>query len=242
MRDFKDKVIVVTGGSSGIGKAIAIAFAEQDAKVAIFGRDMDKLKEAQKSLNDSLIVSGDIRHIPDIERLFQETHTKFGKIDGVVVNAGIAPVKHVSDVDESFFDDIVDVNFKGAYFTVQRALPYLQKGSSIVMISSAGAHFGWQNHSVYCSAKAAVSMLAVNFAADLSDRGIRVNAVSPGYIKTPIWGSINTDEFKKDVPMHRFGTPEEIADAVLFLSSSKASYITGIDLVVDGGLTSFWGD
>jgi NAD(P)-dependent dehydrogenase (short-subunit alcohol dehydrogenase family) len=239
MTEFSNKVVVVTGGASGIGESIAKRFNDESAQVVSFGRHLDKLNQAKILFKQAIAVQGDVRNIADLDRLFQETRQAFGKIDVLVVNAGVASRRIVDDVDEQFFDDIVDTNFKGAYFTVQRAVRYLNEGASIVLISSAGCHFGWPSHSVYCAAKAAVSMLAKNFSADLIHRKIRVNAISPGYTKTPIWGQAHTEDYNSDVPMNRFATPEEIADAALFLSSSKASYIVGIDLVIDGGLTSF---
>ncbi|MGA2655067.1 MAG: SDR family oxidoreductase [Gammaproteobacteria bacterium] len=239
MSEFTNKVVVVTGGASGIGEAIARQFNDQGAKVVIFGRHLDKLNEAKKLFKQAIAVQGDVRNIADLDRLFSRTQQVFGKIDILIVNAGVASRANVADVDEAFFDDIVDTNFKGAYFTVQRGLNYLNDGASVTLMSTAGCHFGWPSHSVYCAAKAAVSMLAKNFSADLIHRNIRVNAISPGYVKTPIWGKANTDDYNGDVPMNRFATTDEIADAVLFLSSSKAAYIVGIDLVVDGGLTSF---
>ncbi len=242
MSEFTNKVVVITGGASGIGLAIAEHFNQSGAKVVIFGRDLDKLNQVKASFKQALAVQGDVRKLEDLDRLYEQTHNTFGKIDIIIANAGIAARRGIDDVDEQFFDDIVDTNFKGAYFTVQRALPFLNEGASIVLNSTAGCHFGWPSHSVYSAAKAAVSMLARNFSADLVDRKIRVNAISPGYTKTPIWGSADTSstsELNKDVPIGRFATPEEIADVVLFLSSRKAAYIVGTDLVIDGGLTSF---
>ncbi len=239
MTEFTNKVVVVTGGASGIGEAIAKQFNDEGAKVVIFGRHLDKLNQVKNLLKEAIAVQGDVRNIADLDRLFQETRTAFGKVDILVVNAGVASRANVADVDEAFFDEIVDTNFKGAYFTVQRAVNYLNDGASIILISTAGCHFGWPSHSVYCAAKAAVSMLARNFSADLIERNIRVNAISPGYVKTPIWGKANTDDYNSDVPINRFATTDEIADAAIFLSSTKAAYIIGIDLVIDGGLTSF---
>ncbi len=239
MSEFTNKVVVVTGGASGIGEAIANQFNQDRAKVVIFGRHLDKLNAVKNLFNDAIAVEGDVRNLSDLDRLFQQTQQAFGKIDVLVVNAGVASRRHIDDVDEAFFDEIVDINFKGAYFTVQRAVNFLNDGAAVVLISTAGCHFGWPSHSVYCAAKAAVSMLAKNFSADLIHRNIRVNAISPGYVKTPIWGHVETLQFNGDVPMNRFATADEIANAALFLSSSKASYIVGADLVVDGGLTSF---
>lgn len=239
MTEFANKVVVITGGSSGIGEAIAKQFNHAGAKVVIFGRDLDKLNAVKNLFNEAIAVKGDVSNLSDLDHLFQETHKAFGKIDVLIANAGVASRRSVADVDEAFFDEIVDINFKGVYFTVQRSIEYLNVGAAVVLMSTAGCHFGWPSHSVYCAAKAAVSMLARNFSADLIGRNIRVNAISPGYVKTPIWGQVDTTQFNGDVPMNRFATTAEIADAALFLCSSKAAYIVGIDLVVDGGLTSF---
>ena len=239
MFNFDKKIAVVTGGNSGIGRAIAENFSNNGAKVAIFGRDQMKLAETQQSLNHSLAVHGDICKMADIDNLFAKTHQQFGKIDILVANAGVADLRIVDDVDEAFFDEIVDTNYKGVYFTVQRALPYLNDGASIILISSMACHGGWRAHSVYSSAKAAVSMLARNFSADLIHRGIRVNAISPGYTDTPMYADQSlVTEISKSIPARRFAQPQEIAKMAAFLSSTDASYIIGQDIVIDGGVTS----
>jgi NAD(P)-dependent dehydrogenase (short-subunit alcohol dehydrogenase family) len=233
---FTNKVVVITGGSSGIGKATAQAFDKDGAKVVIFGRDQHKLDEELKHLKHGLAVQGDVCSIPDLERLYQETKSKFGTIDVLVVNAGIAKREHLSEVTEQLFDTIVDINFKGAFFTVQRSLPYLKDGASIVLVSSMAAHIAIGSHSIYSATKAAVSAMARNFSADLLDRKIRVNAISPGYIETPIWGDSDLTAPAQDVPIKRFGTPEEVANSILFLSSPEAGFIVGVDLLIDGGM------
>jgi NAD(P)-dependent dehydrogenase (short-subunit alcohol dehydrogenase family) len=244
MDERKDKVVVITGGNSGIGEAIAKKFDQEGAKVVIFGRDQKKLDQVNKHLKKGLTIQGDVRNLPDLERLFQMTQNSFGPIDVLVANAGIAERRKVDDVDEKFFDEMVGINYKGLYFTVQRSIPSLNKGASVILISSAAAHKGWHNHSVYSSTKAAVSMLARNFAADLVDRGIRVNAVSPGFTDTPLFDTWKEtqpsiiNDLEKKVPVKRFASPAEIAEAVYFLSSPQAAYIVGVDLVVDGGASS----
>jgi NAD(P)-dependent dehydrogenase (short-subunit alcohol dehydrogenase family) len=233
---FTNKVVVITGGSSGIGKATAQAFNKEGAKIVIFSREKHKLDEELKHLKQGLGIQGDVRSIPDLDRLYQETESKLGKIDILVVNAGIAEREHLSEVTEQLFDTIVDINFKGAFFTVQRSLPYLKDGASVVLISSIAAHIAVGSHSIYSATKAAVSAMARNFSADLLDRKIRVNAISPGYIETPIWGNSDLSAPAQEVPIKRFGTPEEIASSILFLSSPDAGFIVGVDLVVDGGM------
>ena len=245
MKDFQNKVVVVTGGAKGIGKAIAEKFNNEGAKLVIFGRDAARLEIEKKSLNHALAVQGDVRNIADLDRLYAETVKHFGKIDVLVANAGVASRRTIDEVDEAYFDEVMDINLKGVYFTVQRAVPCLNENASVILISSIAAHFGWPGHSVYSAAKAAVSMLARNFSADLIGRKIRVNAISPGYTNTPIFDNVKEsvpnylEEFSKEIPAGRFAEPEEIAEAAAFLSSSKAAYIVGTDLVVGGGSSSF---
>ena len=246
MNDFNNKVIVITGGNSGIGKAIAEKFNQQHAKIAIFGRNQNKLNEVKQSLHDAIAVQGDIKKIADIEKLFKETDQAFGKIDVLVANAGIASRRHIKDVDEAFFDEIVNTNYKGVFFTVQRSLPYLKDGASVILISSIATKIILKSHSVYSSAKSAVSTLARAFSADLLERGIRVNSISPGFIDTPIFDpmkKIDPDYMLKrnnKIPIGYFGRPMDIADAALFLASSQSSYMVGTEMTVDGGVTEIF--
>lgn len=245
MSNLKNKVIVITGGSSGIGAAIAKKFSDEGAFVVLFARDKNRLKLVQSRLRQkSLIVDGDVTKITDLDNLFSQTHKTFGKIHGVIANAGIATRKPISQVDEKFFDKLLNVNVKGVYFTVQRSIEYLNSKASIVLISSFTGRWGVQNQGVYSMSKAAVSQLARSLAAEFSAKGIRVNSISPGFTKTPIFNSVllrnpnYIEEVSSMIPLNRFAQPEEIADATLFLASDKASYITGIDLLVDGGIAS----
>ncbi len=241
MGEFQGKVIVVTGGNSGIGKAIATQFNSEGAKVAIFGRNQDRLDKTINSMKDSIAVQGDVCNITDLDNLFKTTKEQLGSIDTLIVNAGISGTRHVSEVDEAFFDNVVNTNYKGAFFTAQRSLQFLNCSASIIFISSVACHCGWLSHSIYSSSKAAVSMLARSFASDLINQGVRVNAISPGYTHTPIFDVLGKNksetikELEKKNPLGRFAQPKEIADAALFLSSRKAEYITGVDLVIDGG-------
>ncbi|CAN5250648.1 SDR family oxidoreductase [soil metagenome] len=237
MSYFTDKVVVVTGGNSGIGQAIAEKFNKEGAKLAIFGRDQNRLDQTKNMLQQAIAVTGDVGNIFDLDRLFKITHDEFGKVDVLVANAGIASRRPIDEVDENYFDEMVNINFKGVYFTVQRAIPFLNNNASVILISSMACHMGWSSHSVYSSIKAAVSMLARNFSADLIHRGIRVNAISPGYTATSMFEQSFIDEYKKRIPTGEFTKPGEIADAVTFLSSPSAVSIVGIDLVIDGGFT-----
>lgn len=244
MSEFTDKVVVITGGNSGIGEAIARKFDQEGAKIVIFGRDQNKLESVSKNMRQAIFVKGDVRVLSDLDNLFKKTVSTFGKIDVLVANAGVATRKNIEEVDEKFFDEMVDINYKGVYFTVQRSVSSLNPGSSIILISSAVTHIGMKNHSVYSSTKAAVSMMARNFSADLIDKGIRVNAISPGFTDTPIFDKVKAAnptqlaEYAKGVPLKRFAEPSEIAEAVAFLASQKAAYIVGVDLVIDGGVTA----
>ncbi len=242
---FSGKTVVITGGNSGIGLATAKLFHDEGAKVAISGRDQKTLDEALKTIgNGTLAVKADVSKLADIDRLYSQVTGKFGKIDAIFANAGIAKFAPASESSEQLFDETFDINVKGLYFTVQKALPHLNNSAGIVLNSSVVNAKGSPTTSVYSASKAAVRSLARTFAAELVDRGIRVNVVSPGPIETPIFGRTGlpqaaVDEFANHIkasnPMKRFGTPEEVGHAVLFLASSEASYITGVDLGVDGG-------
>ncbi len=235
---FNEKVIAITGGNSGIGKTIAQKFSQEGAKVAIFGRDECKLEQINTTLRESVAIAGDVSKLSDLDSFFQITEEKLGKIDILVACAGIASRRALDEVDEAYFDEMVNINFKGIYFTVQRAIPYLNNKASVVLISSMATQRGWSSHSVYSSTKAAVSMLAKNFSADLIHRGIRVNSISPGYTSTEMYPPEFIEQHKKTLPTGEFASPEEIADAVAFLSSPSAASIVGFDLLIDGGLTT----
>jgi NAD(P)-dependent dehydrogenase (short-subunit alcohol dehydrogenase family) len=242
---FEGKTAVITGGNSGIGLATAKLFHEEGAKVAISGRDQKTLDEAVKAIGgDTLAVKADVSKPADIDKLFAQVSAKFGKIDALFANAGIAKFAPAGDSSEQLFDETFNINVKGLYFTLQKALPLLNDNAGVVLNASVVGTKGYPGTSIYSATKAAVRSLARTFAAELVDRGIRVNVVSPGPIETPILAKGGLpqeaqDQFAADiktrVPMKRFGTPEEVGHAVLFLASSEASYITGVDLNVDGG-------
>lgn len=246
MKRLEGKVAVITGGNSGIGLATAKRLKDEGARVAISGRNQKTLDEALKTIGpDVLAVQSDVAKLADLDRLYAAVTRKFGKIDILFVNAGIAKFAPVTETTEQIFDEIFDINVKGAYFTIQKALPYLNGGASIILNSSVVNGKGMPNTSVYAASKAALRSFARTLAAELVERGIRVNAVSPGPIATPIFDRMGlskeaADEFsrqvKASVPMKRFGEAEEIAGTVLFLATSDSSYITGVDINVDGGL------
>ena len=242
----RDTHAAITGGNSGIGLAIARAFRDQGAKVAILGRDPETLKSAAADLGpDTVATAGDVSNLEDLDRFFADIDSALGALDTLVVNAGVYEAAPVAETSPEFFDRMSDVNFRGAFFTVQRALPLLRDGASIILVTSTINESGVPGLAVYAATKAAVRSLARSFAAELQPRGIRVNALSPGIIDTPIFDRLGlTDnqleglktDLQVQVPMGRLGTPEEIARAAVFLASHDASYITGAELPVSGGL------
>lgn len=247
MSRLQGKIAVVTGGNSGIGLATAQEFVREGAKVVIFGRDEQTLAAAQETLGaNALAVQGDVTNAADLDRLFDAVKKKHGRVDIVFVNAGVAEFRPVDVADEAHYDKVFDVNVKGAFFTVQKAVPLMGKGGAIVFTTSGANEVGMPGSSVYAATKAALRSFARTLSADLVDRGIRVNAVSPGPIATPIFGRMGltpeqVEGFSADmiaqIPLKRVGQPIEIAKAVTFLASEDSAYIVGAELVVDGGLT-----
>lgn len=243
------KVAVITGGNSGIGLAVAHEFKVQGATVVIFGRNKNTLDDAFNSLGvRALKVQGDVTNLGDLDRLYEETNNEIGKIDILVANAGIAKFSKVEDFTEALFDELCDIHFKGAFFTVQKAIPYLNDGASVILVSAAGATtIGVPLTSVYNAAKAAVRSLARTLSAELLDKGIRVNVLTPGLTETPILSrdiGLSSEVRNKiaaniltRIPVKRLGSAEEMAKAALFLASSDSSYCVGSEIVVDGGLT-----
>jgi NAD(P)-dependent dehydrogenase (short-subunit alcohol dehydrogenase family) len=242
MKRLKDKVAIVTGGNSGIGKGIANHFFQEGAKVVIFGRNQQTLDQASEEMeNKILAIHGDVTHTQDLKNLYEQTLSHYGKVDILVANSGVGERLHVSNVTEEKFDYMVNINYRGVYFTVHYALPHLHSNASIILISSCAATITLKHQSVYASTKAAVLKLAKNLSYDLAENGIRINSISPGYIRTPIFDERlqgDPDYLSKReerIPLRRIGTPQDIANAALFLASDESSYITGIDLLVDGG-------
>jgi NAD(P)-dependent dehydrogenase (short-subunit alcohol dehydrogenase family) len=246
MKRLEGKVAVVTGGNSGIGLATAKRLQEEGAQVAISGRSRKTLDEAVKTIgNGVLAVQADVANLEDLDKLYREVSHKLGKIDVLFVNAGIAKFAPLADTSESTFDEQFEINTKGAYFTIQKAIPLLNDGASIILNTSVADIQGQIGTSAYSATKAALRSFARTAAAELAERGIRVNTVAPGPIVTPIFGRTGlpkeaVDEFAKQivtkVPLKRFGQPEEVAATVAFLASHDASYITGVEINVDGGL------
>ena len=243
---FTDKVAVVTGGNSGIGLATARAFAREGAKVAITGRSDATLKAAQKELGPgALVIKADMSRVQEITTAMEQIKKTFGRIDALFVNAGIGRFVPFEDVTEEFFDETMATNLRGAFFTIQKATPLLSRGSAVVLNASINAHMGMPGSSVYGASKAAVVNLAKTLSADLLQHGVRVNVVSPGPVATPILDRMGLPEeqtrqtkewITQQVPLKRFGQPDEIAAAVLYLSSSESQFVLGTELVVDGGM------
>lgn len=246
---FEGQVVLVTGGNSGLGLASARAFAEEGAEVVISGRDREKLDAAVAEIGAKAIgIVADVSRVPDIVALMREIETRKGRIDVLFANAGIARFAPIDSVTEADWDGLMGTNLKGLYFTVQQALPLMRRGGAVVLNASLAASKGVPTASVYSASKAATRSLGRSLGAELIDRGIRVNVVSPGPIDTPIFETLATGadevaatkrQWSSENPMKRFGTAEEVAGAVLFLASAEASYITGVELAIDGGAASF---
>jgi NAD(P)-dependent dehydrogenase (short-subunit alcohol dehydrogenase family) len=244
MNRFIGKKVLITGGNSGIGLATAKRLKDEGATVIIVGRDANTLSEAERDFG-LIAIQADVGSLSDIDRMYQETAAKVGKIDVLFANAGIYQAAPLGETTEAFFDAMVDINFKGLFFTVQRGLDYLNDGASIILNSSTVTSKGWPGIAVYSATKAAVRSLARTFAAELLVRGIRVNAVSPGATFTPIFGRLGLTKEALDataggllkmIPSGRFATAEDIAAGVAYLASEEASYVVGAELAIDGGL------
>ena len=237
-----NKTAVITGGSSGIGLATAQRFVDEGAYVFIVGRRQSELDKAVQQIGRNVTaVQADVTKLDDLDRLFSIVRQERGKIDVLFANSGSIEHRTLDEISPEHYDATFSVNVRGLIFTVQKALPLMSDGSSIILTSSVAGVKGLPAHGTYSAAKAAVRSLARTWTIELEDRGIRVNAVSPGAIDTPIIESqVSTDElrarFAAATPLGRIGRPEEIASAVLFLASEDSSFVAGIDLFVDGGL------
>ena len=245
-RKLEDKIAVVTGGTTGIGLATAKRFVEEGARVYVTGRRHDALEAAVAAIGDNVTgVQADSSKPADLDRLFTQVALEHGHIDVLFVNAGGGTMLPLGEITETQFDDTFARNVKGVLFTVQKALPLLSTGASVILTSSTTSVKGTAAFSVYSASKAAVRNLVRSWILDVKGRGIRINAISPGPIETPgLRALAGTPELEGDllghlashVPMGRLGRPEEIAQAVVFLASDDASFVNGIELFVDGGL------
>ena len=245
MDKLEGKTALITGGNSGIGLATAKRFVNEGAYVFITGRREPELAAAVKEIGRNVTgVQGDVSNLGDLDRLFAQIKREKGKLDIVFANAGVARFAALGTITEDLYDSIFDINVKGLLFTVQKALPLLPDGASIILNASIVASKGLPANSVYSATKAAIRSFARTWTTDLKDRRIRVNAVSPGSIDTPglsnLLASSETGQqrmkmISNAVPLGRVGTPDEIAKAVVFLASDDSSYVTGTELFVDGG-------
>jgi NAD(P)-dependent dehydrogenase (short-subunit alcohol dehydrogenase family) len=245
MGKLEGKIGLVTGGTSGIGFATARRFVDEGAYVFITGRREPELTKAVKEIGRSVTgVRSDVSKLDDLDRLFAQIKHEKDRLDVVFANAGIGKYAPLGTITEDFYDSIFNINVKGVVFTVQKALPLLPDGASIVLNSSIVGSKGLSSNSVYAATKAAIRSFARTWTTDLKNRHIRVNAISPGSIDTPGLGDLlassETGEERKKMiekftPLGRLGTPDEIAKAVVFLASEDSSYVTGIELFVDGG-------
>jgi NAD(P)-dependent dehydrogenase (short-subunit alcohol dehydrogenase family) len=242
-----NKIVLMTGGTSGIGLAAARLFRDEGATVIVVGQNPARLQSAATQLGDRVtVVRGDVGKPAEIENIVRQIGEMFGRIDIVFANAGMGLASPLEAVTEDQIDAQFDVNFKGVFFTIQKAAPLLAKGSSVVVTTSFLNEVGTPGLSILSATKAAVRSLVRSLGAELAPRGIRVNALSPGPISTPFHGKLGLSEkqlneagsaIEAQVPLHRFGEADEIAKAALFLASDDSSFMTGSELVVDGGIT-----
>ena len=247
MNRFANQTVLVTGGSSGIGLAAAKAFAAEGARVVITGRDAAALEQAAAAIGaGTLAVRNDAGDVAAARQLAATLAEQAVRLDAVFINAGIARFAAFAEVQETFWDEMFDINVKGAYFQIQALLPLLNRGASIVLNGSINAHIGMPASSVYAASKAALISLAKTLSGELLAQGIRVNVVSPGPIGTPLYGKLGLDaatlestaaQIQSQVPLGRFGTSEELASTVLHLAAPESAFIVGTEIVVDGGMS-----
>ncbi len=245
-RTLENKTALITGGTSGIGLATAKLFRDEGASVLVTGRSEKTIEAAREELGDSVrIIQSDAGDTTAVKALFATIAKDHDRIDVLFINAGIARFAPIALLDEETFDNLLTVNFRGPFFALQSALPLLKKGSSVVFTTSVADRTGLPGASAYGASKAALRSLVRTAAAELSGQGIRVNALSPGPIETPIFSKMGlseteisgfAEEVLRKVPLGRFGQPSEIANAALFLASDASSYIQGTEIEVDGGL------
>ena len=242
----QNKIAVITGGNSGIGLATAHELKQQGARIVIIGRKPEAVATAAQEIGgDTIGLVADVSRVADLEKAFQAVKEKAGRIDILFANAGVAKFAPLAESSEALFDEMFDANVKGVYFTLKHALPLLSDGAAVVLTSSTVAHFGMPGASIYASGKAALNNLAKTLALELAGRKIRVNVVSPGPVATPIFGKMGLPEDAQkeigenilaQVPLARFAEAGEIAKAVAYLASPDAAYVTGTELLIDGGM------
>jgi NAD(P)-dependent dehydrogenase (short-subunit alcohol dehydrogenase family) len=244
MSNLNGKVAVVTGGNSGIGYASAQKLKANGAKVIITGRSAERVKTAAEELGVKGILA-DVSNLSAIDALVAQVKSEFGKVDILFVNAGIFSPAPIGQISEEMFDNQMGINFKGAVFTTEKFLPILSDGASIINLSSINAYTGMPNTAVYAASKAALNAYTRTAATELAPRKIRVNSVNPGPVATPIFGKTGMPEdqlngfaqaMQERVPLKRFGQPEDVANLVAFLASDDASFITGGEYNIDGGI------
>ncbi|WLE57746.1 SDR family oxidoreductase [Burkholderia plantarii] len=243
------KVAFITGGTTGIGLKTAKLFRAEGAKLAIVGANAQRLAAAGRELGgEALLLQADLRRVDEIERAVAATHEKFGRIDVVFANAGAGTVAPLEAITPAYLDDAVALNFSGTFFTIQKTAPLIPAGGSIIVTTSFLNAVGKPGLSILAALKAASRSLVRTLGAELAPRGIRVNAISPGAISTPFYGKMGLSDaqlsdvaagLQQQIALRRFGEPAEVAKTALFLASDDASYTTGTELVVDGGLTQF---
>lgn len=241
------KVAFITGGNSGIGLATAKRFVAEGAKVAITGRSQERLREAAAALGANLLpLQVDLRDVKAIDVAVKKAAAAFGNIDVVFANAGASGTTRIGDTTLAAFNVIIETNLTAVFFTVQSAAPYMNEGGSIILNGSVHAVMGWPHYSAYAATKGAVRSMTRVMASEFASRRIRVNQVTPGATRTAIWSTLAPDaeklaalekELAKTIPLNRLAEAEELADAVLFLASNESSYLTGSEIVVDGGST-----
>lgn len=246
MNKLKNKVVVITGGNSGIGFGIAEAFKNEGAAGAIIGRNQTTLNTAVAQLGvDFTAIKADVTNVADLDSVFREVAEKFGKIDVVVANAGGGATGTVADLGEADYDKAMALNMKSVYFTVNKALPYMNDGGSIILIGSNAAHRAYPSFGLYGAAKAAVIFFAKAFSNDLLTRKIRVNVITPGTTDTPAFDKFVPAEqieavkthFASVMPIGRIGQPSDIGKTAVFLASDDSSFLLGAEILVDGGMT-----
>ncbi|KGT87361.1 oxidoreductase [Erwinia typographi] len=240
---FEGKVVVITGGSEGIGLATAKAFAAEGAHVYVTGRRPQQLEEAVNQIGHGAVgIQGDVASQADLNRLYERIRQDHGRVDVVFANAGVSESASIDTLDEEHIDRLFNINVKGMAFTVQKALPLMTAGGSVILTGSAAGSKGFANLSMYSATKAAIRSFARTWTTDLKSKGIRVNVVAPGMIRTPAMESYlqhnpgAEEALHQMTPLGRIGLAEEVAKNVLFLASEESSFVAGVELFVDGGV------